>query len=180
MKKVMVFLLAVCVLWSAVGCSALGNIHSSAEPVRKTFLLESYSLQIMADESFYEKTGGSFDLQLTNDSAYISIMAYKYSDLPEGTTARDVYDIQNQDIFSKRDAVTEIEKTETFSLPQGEAIYGVHTAERDGSENYYATYLIDLPEAEILAWVLVTALPSYYQNNKEHLHNIVCSLTAAE
>lgn len=176
MKKAMIFLMVVCILWAAAGCSVL----TPAEPVRKAFLLESYGLQIVADDTFYEKTGGSFDLQLTNDKSYISVMAYRYSDLPEGTTARDVYDIQNQDIFGKRDAVAEIEKTETFSLPQGEAIRGVYTAKRDGNENYYVTYLIDIPEEEVLAWVLVTTLPSYYPNQKEHLDNIVCSLSAAQ
>ena len=176
MKKAMIFVLVVCILCSSAGCSGL----TLAEPVQKTFLLESYNLQIVADDTYYEKTGGSFDLQLTNENSYISIMAYRYSDLPEGTTARDVYDIQNQDIFSKRDAVAEIEKTETFSLPQGEAIRGAYTAKRDGSENYYVTYLIDIPEEEVLAWVLVATLPTYYPNHKEHLDNIVCSLSAAQ
>ena len=176
MKKAMILLLAVCILWSAAGCS----LFTPAEPVQKTFLVESYDLQILADDTYSEKTGGSFDLQLTNEASYISIMAYRYSDLPEGTTPRDVYDIQNQDIFSKREAVAEMEKTETFSLPQGEAIRGVYTAEKDGSKNYYVTYLIDLPEEETLAWVLVTALPTYYPNHKEHLDNIVYSLTAAQ
>ena len=128
MKKAMIFVLVVCILCSSAGCSVL----TPAEPVQKTFLLESYNLQIVADDTYYEKTGGSFDLQLTNENSYISIMVYRYSDLPESTTARDVYDIQNQDIFSKRDAVAEMEKTETFSLPQGEAIRGAYTAKRDG------------------------------------------------
>ena len=176
MKKALLFVLVVCILCSSAGCSML----TPAEPVQKTFLLVSYNLQIVADDTYYEKTGGSFDLQLTNENSYISIMVYRYSDLPEGTTARDVYDIQNQDIFSKRDAVAEIEKTETFSLPQGEAIRGAYTAKRDGSENYYVTYLIDIPEEEVLAWVLVTTLPTYYPNHKEHLDNIVCSLSAAQ
>ena len=176
MKKAMIFVLVVCILCSSAGCS----VFAPAEPVQKTFRLESYNLQIVADDTYYEKTGGSFDLQLTNENSYISIMVYRYSDLPEGTTARDVYDIQNQDIFSKRDAVAEIEKTETFSLPQGEAIRGAYTAKRDGSENYYVTYLIDIPEEEVLAWVLVTTLPTYYPNHKEHLDNIVCSLSAAQ
>ena len=180
MKKTMFILLAVCMLWSAAGCSALGGIHTPTEPARKTFLVENYALQIMADDTFYEDTGGSFDLQITNGNSYVSIMAYRYSELAEGTTARDVYDIQNEDIFSKRVAVTEIEKTETFSLPQGEVIYGLFSAERDGSKNYYASYVIDLPEKETLAWVLVTAIPSYFHNNREHLNNIACSLTAAQ
>lgn len=178
MKKAIFYLLVVCVMCSAVGCSSDGNTILPAEPAEKTFLMDSYQLQITADDTFYEKTGGSFDLQITNDSAFVSVMAYHYIDLPEGTTARDVYDIQNEDIFSKRDAVAVIEETKTLSIPQGEVIYGVHSAERDGVKNYYATYLVDLPEKETLAWVLVTAVPSYYKNNTEYLHNIVCSLTA--
>ena len=38
----------------------------------------------------------------------------------------------------------------------------------------------DLPEEETLAWVLVTAIPSYYENNKEHLNNMACSLAPME
>ena len=43
-------------------------------------------------------------------------------------------------------------------------------------KNYYATYLLDFPEAETLAWVLITATPSYLDANRESLHNIVCTL----
>ena len=37
--------------------------------------------------------------------------------------------------------------------------------------------VIDLPEKEACAWVLVSATPSYLNNNREYLHNIVCSLS---
>lgn len=178
MKKILAVLLAVCILFTAGGCFDLGNIYS--QPERKLFYLESYQLQILADETFREDTGGSFDLQLTNDKSYISIMAYRYAELPEGTTARDVYDIQNQDIFGKRDAVTTVKETETATLPQGTLIHGVFTAEKDGSMNYYITYLVDLPAQETLAWVLVTAVPSYYSSNAEHIDNMVASLQGME
>jgi len=181
MKKVISLLLLACVLLSFAGCAAIGEaLMTVAEPEEKTFSVENYPLQIVADTDFYEKTGGSFDLQITNDSCYVSVMPYSYSELPEGMMPQDVYDIQNEEIFSKRDAVTLIAETKTQTLPQGEAIYGVHSAEKDGVENYYATYLIDLPQQEICAWVLVTAVPSYYQSNTDYLHNIVCSLTGAE
>ena len=49
MKKAMIFLMVVCTLWSAIGCTA------PAEPVRKTFLVENYGLQIVADDTYYEK-----------------------------------------------------------------------------------------------------------------------------
>ena len=53
----------------------------------------------------------------------------------------------------------------------------MYSAERDGVKNYYVTYLVDIPLEETFAWVLVTAAPSYLDNNQEYLHNIVCSLT---
>ena len=180
MKKAIILLLAVCILCSAAGCSGINDISSLSSSAEKVFTLDSYHLQITADRTFQENTGGSFDLQITNENAYISIMAYHYIDLPENTTGQDVYDLQNEDLFSKREAVTLIEGDETQTLSQGTVTYGLHSAERDGVKNYYATYLVDLPEKETLAWVLVTAIPSYYQNNMEYLHNIVCSLTAMQ
>lgn len=180
MKKALIILLAVCMLWAAVGCTALGGANAPTEPERKTFLVPGYNLQIMADDTYSEKTGGSFDLQLTNNSAYISVMAYNYSDLDEGTTARDLYDFHNEDITSKRDAVNTVEETYAFTLPQAEVIHGVFTAEKEGNKNYYASYLFDFPEKETVAWVLVTAIPSYYENNKEHLNNMACSLAPME
>lgn len=178
MKKAIVFLLMVCMLFSITGCSGIDNIVSPAEPMEEAFVVPGYGLQITADSTFYTNTGGSFDLQITNDKTYISIMAYDYIDLPQDTTTRDVYDVQNEDLFSKRDAVAVIEEAKTQTLAQGEITYEVYSAEKDGVKNYYATYLVDFPEKETFAWVLITAAPSYYNNNTEYLHNIVCSLTS--
>lgn len=185
MKRIISLLLVVCIALPFAGCSAVLERLSTVmpmetEPTEKTFTVNNYPLQIVADTSFYDKTGGSFDLQITNDSCYLSVMPYLYSELPEGIAAQDVYDIQNEEIFSKREAVTPVAEAKTQSLPQGEMIYGVYSAEKDGVENYYATYLIDFPGQEICAWVLVTAVPSYYQSNTDYLHNIVCSLSAVE
>ena len=36
--------------------------------------------------------------------------------------------------------------------------------------------MIDFPEEETFAWVLITATPSYFEDSRESLHNIVCSL----
>lgn len=167
MKKLTVFLLAACLLLS--GCGAISQ--EAAQPVEAVFTVDGYGLQLTADSSFYEDTGGSFDLQITNDHAFVSIMAYKYIDLPQDCTPADVYVMQNQDIFSRRTNVTALEEAETK---------GLYSAERDGVKNYYATYLIDLPEQETFAWVLVTAAPSYLENNRAYLDGIVASITTAE
>ena len=173
MKKAIVFLLSVVMLVSAAGCS--GN---TAEPT--VFSIDDYGLQLTADSTFREKTGGSFDLQITNGKAYVSIMAYKYIDLPADTTPLDVYETQNADLFGKREAVTAIEADKTQAVSHGTMTYALYSAQRDGVKNYYATYMMDFPEDETFAWVLITATPSYLDANRDSLHSIVCSLAPTE
>ena len=181
MRKMIAVVMAVCVLFSLAGCSALEDATAIVRPKEKVFSIDTYHLQITADTTFQEKTGGnSWDLQITNGDAYISVMAYKYIDLPQDVTPADVYDMQNQDIFSKRDNVATVEETMTQTLPGCKVTYGMYSAEKDGGKNYYASYLMDFADAETFAWVLVTAVPSYMEENKETLHNIVCSLTPAK
>ena len=179
MKKVVIVLMTLCLLFMA-GCFVLENDKTPFTPTQKVFSVENYRLQVTADSTFREATGGSFDLQITNDSAYISIMAYKYMDLPDDMTPQEVLEIQNEDLFSKREAVTVIEEPETQTFSRYVMTRALHSAQRDGVKNYYATYLVDFPEEEVLAWVLVTAMPSYMEENRTFLHNIVCSLAAVD
>lgn len=177
MKKTVLFTLALCLLLSVTGCSLPEMPGAATEPAEKVFTVDTYQLQLTADSSFQENTAGSFDLQITNGQCYISIMAYSYIDLPQDTTPADVYEMQNQDLFGKREHVTAVEDTVT-QAPSGALVsYGLYSAERDGTKNYYATYLMDFPDGETFAWVLVTSAPSYMEANREMLHNYVCSLT---
>lgn len=175
MKKAFIFLLAVYILLFAVGCSV--PIPRLSETV---FSIEDYRLQLTANSTFKENTGGEFDLQITNDYAYISVMAYNYSDLSQGLTPPDVYDMQNEDLFSKRTDVVVLEEVKTQVISQRTVMHTLFSAKNNGVENYYTSYLVDLPYAETFAWVLVSSTPSYYTENKDMLHSIVCSLTSAE
>lgn len=186
MKKAFILLMTVCMLLSAAGCTLPIDSVSSTKPEETTpptkpaetvFSIDSYQLKITADSTFFDKTGGSFDLQITNGRAYVSVMAYKYIDLPSGLTPLDVLDMQNEDIFSKRTNVTTVEETTTESTSQKSITHALYSAEKDGAKNYYASYLVDFPAEQTFAWVLVTAMPSYFVENQEYLHNIVCSLT---
>lgn len=188
MKKVSIVLLVLCMMFSAAGCGNLEEVNSLLTPEEvnslltpkeAVFSIDSYGLQVTADSTFHDETGGNFDLQIANGSCYVSFMAYKYIDLPEGVTPADAYEIHNEDLLSKRTAVKTVEETETQTLPQGTLMKTLYSAERDGVKNYYASYMIDLPDAETCAWVLVTATPSYLVHNREYLHDIVCSLTPA-
>lgn len=173
MRKVTVLFLVIGLLLSAAGCSV-------SVPEEKVFSVDDYQLQITADSTYREATGGSFDLQITNNKTYISIMAYKYMDLPTDVTPQKVFDMQNEELFSKREAVKRIEEAKTQKTEQYTITQALYSAEKDGAKNYYATYLIDFADAETFAWILVTAAPSYLTANRDYLHNIVCSLTVTQ
>ena len=177
MIKKIIVLLMTCILFSTVGCSVPNNPASLLEPTETIFTVDNYHLQITADSTFNEKTDGDWDLQITNENAYISIMAYRHIDIPENLTPLDIYDMQNEGLLSQRTAVNVIEKAKTQTFSQQVVTHALYSAEKDGVKNYYASYLIELPDDETFAWVLVSAMPSYLDENKEYLHNIVCSLS---
>ena len=181
MKKIIASIMMICILFSATGCVLMNAvILNSNVTTEKTFTVDNYGLQITADSSFKTATEGDFDLQITNNDTYISIMAYNYIDLPSDLTPSDVYEMQNEDLFSRRTNVTVIEEQKSLSSDQCTVTYAMYSAEKDKSKNYYAAYLIDFPSEETFAWVLVTAMPSVLEANREYLHNIVCSLTPTE
>ena len=183
MRKAFLLILTLCMLLSVTGCTLPIDTVSTSQPTttdpapaEAVFRIDDSRLQITADSTFREKTAGSYDLQLTNDRCYISIMAFKYIDLPTGVTPTDVFDMQNEDLWSKRDNVATVEKVTTQTLPHCTVTHTMYSAEKDGSKNYYASYLVDFPNAETFAWVLVSAMPSYLVENKAYLNTIVCSL----
>jgi len=170
-KKFVIFMITTCILLSFAGCAFF-----SLTPKETIFLIEDYKLQITANSTYREETGGEFDLQITNSKTYISIMAYSYEDLPEDTTALEVFDIKNEDIFSRRDDVKTIEEPQTNQYPERTVKQALYSANKDGKSNYYLIYLIDFPEEEKFAWIIVTATPTYFSKNRGTLQDIVLSL----
>ncbi len=144
------------------------------------FTVQNYDLEITVSGYFKDVTQGSpFDLQLANQNAYLSIMAYKYIDLSEEQTPLDVYTYQNEDIFSKRDNVQVVEEETVTTLADKEIYKTRYSAEHNGFKNYYDSYLVDFKENETFAWVLISALPSYLEANGDALESMVHTIAYA-
>ena len=161
------------------GCnSQFSNIQDKKE---KTFKVYGYDLKITANSNFKDDSEDSpWDLQITNNNVYLSVMAYEYIDLSEGQSPKDLYDFHNEDLFSRRENVSVIEEEATQTLTGKNITKTRYSAEADGNKNYYDTYLIDFTESEVFAWVLVTGTPSYLKNNTEELESIVYSLETVD
>ncbi len=172
MKKAIILSLILSVLLSAAGCSVFN-------PAPKDFEVADYNMVITADEGFKEDTGGEWSLQITNYQTYISVMPFTYEELDD-ITPEEIYSLQNEDIFTRRED-TKVLEEEAKKTENGKTIIRTaFSAVLDGEENYYVCYLVDIPESEICAWVLVTTLPEYYDSVKEKADTIVASLAVKE
>ena len=90
------------------------------------------------------------------------------------------FDIQNEIAFTLRTEVDLIEEAKSQSFSNHTITQALYSAKNNNVKNYYETYLIDFPEDEVFAWVLITTTPSYFNKNREYLNDIVCSLTTIE
>lgn len=143
----------------------------------KVFVIEDYNLELTATNEWEETSGTAFDLKITDDNSYISVMSYFSIDLAKEDTPQSIYQLQNEDIFSKRDNVEVIEELSTTEVNGKIMETMLYSAERDGARNYYYSTLVTFRETEdVFAWVIITGTPSYLVNNKEKLMGIVSTL----
>lgn len=177
MKYFRIFLSLLIICLMLTGCSFVGPIGEKKDVI---FEIPFYKLSLTANESFEKDNEDSnWDLQLTNGNAYISIMAYKYIDLAEDQSPKEIYDWHNEELFSKRDNVSVVKEAVTETEADRTIIKTRYSAENDGSKNYYDSYLLDFKNDEVFAWVLVTGTPSYIESTKE-LEDIVYTLKIIE
>lgn len=173
--KITAVFLTLCLILT--GCSLMKNSWEKQEAV---FEIPLYGLTLTAYDTYrVDAENSSWDLQITDGNAYISVMAYKYIDLSEEQTPEAIYDYHNSDIFSRRDNVKVIEEAAATREESRTITKTRYSAELDGTKNYYDSFLVDFRGNEVFAWVLVTGTPSYVENSKE-LSDIVYSLKIAK
>ena len=148
-----------------------------ADKVDVVFPVHGYDLQITADERYEDVTEkGDFDLQLKESDAYISIYAFNPEDLSEGQTQKDLYYLQNQNLFSLRTDLKIIENESTENADKKTITRTLYQAKNMGAKNVYDCYLFEFEATDTFAWVLITTTPANYEVNGKYLRNVVYSL----
>ncbi|MBE5817115.1 MAG: hypothetical protein E7315_05315 [Clostridiales bacterium] len=156
MKKIIaVFLIVISVL-CASGCTVLQDYTAKGYD----------NVSIKCKSTWTNVTEGTpYDLQLTDKSSYFSIMAYRLIDLADGQTPRDIYAAHNEWIKESRDNCTTVENEVTRKSGDNIIVKTLFSAEKNSNKNYYDSYLITNEKSDTFLWVLITTLPSMYQNN---------------
>lgn len=179
-KKVSLFMCIV--MLSSVllsGCSLAKTTNKVA--IDKEFFIDYYNISFTASQEWSETDQNNFDLQITNGDSYFSVMTYYTIDLPAGDTPESIYAWQNEDLFSRRENV-EIVEDERIIISDGKIITAtMFSAERDETKNYYYSCLVQLGDNEdVFSWIIVTALPSYMQKNKDVFLDIMKTMRYVE
>ncbi len=175
--RLTVFLLLACLLFT--GCSFLKGLADSV--TEKTFEVLDYGLEITTDMTFKieDSEDNPWDLQITDGYVYVSIFAYRYSEI-EGWTAEELFDFHNNDIFSKRDDVVVLAEKTTQELTDKTVTNALFSAKNDGIESYYDAYLIDFKDDGMMAYVMTTSTPEYAKDHLQNLKDIVYTLRVIE
>ena len=178
MKKLSLtaFLLALLLAFSS--CMTLTDV---LDPKEKLFTLEDYPVSFTATTAFKEVSDrGEWDIQITDGRVYFGVMAYDPVDLSEGQTPEEIYKLQNDHLFGRRENVQVMVEENTSALSGKSITHTRYSAEREGSKNYYESYLVTFGEDQTFCWVLITGLPSYIEKEGGHLRTVVESLSLTE
>lgn len=177
MKRTFKCLLAMAALsLSLTGCLPLDLATATYD--EKEFTIEDYGVSFTATTEWEESEDTPFDLQISDNNSYFSVMAYNQIDLAEDQTPESIYEWHNEDIFSRRENVKIIEDYTTYTNNGKTITSTLYSAEFDEGKNYYYSFLVTFDDNEdVFAWVLVTGVPSYISNHKDDYIEIVNTMT---
>lgn len=155
----MFVLLMVAMILSSVGCIQKDKMMDKR--VNMLHRIEDYGVSFLLPSNWKEvKDQETFDLQCQDGKGYFSVFVYRKRDLPEGQSARDVYELQKKAFFSQRQEVKQEEDGKTVEEREMTIFSELFTAKRDGHTNYYYCSLVDFTgESDIFCWTLFTSLP---------------------
>lgn len=168
---IIIILLSMIMLMSCIN-------HQSLLNEKKVFQVDDYNFKLSFPNNWTKVDKKTpYDLQCTNGKSYASIFLYYKSDLGEEQTPLDIYNFHKNDVLNKRknakiiskEIVTEIENKKVRSV--------LYSAEKDSFKNYYYFNLIEFKEADadIFAFIIFNAIPSYFENNTDLWKTIISS-----
>ncbi len=177
LKKLLLSILIISIaLFSGYGVvrSVIGEAEKNEE-----FFIEDYNIMVTTPSGWEGDFDTNFDLQCLSPKGdtYLSVFAYTYLDYSEDETPIEFFKKQNDGVLLKRDNVVTIEEISKTEFDNRVIYSSLHSAERDGTKNYYNSYLIDFYYDERLVWVLCTGMPSVIDREQTNLEQIITDIT---
>jgi len=144
---------------------------------KNVMLIEDYKVSFSFPPDWEpEADQKPYDLQCSNGRSYASIFVYYKTDLADGETPFALFNMQKNDILSKRENVKEEAEEKIYEVNNKRIKSALFSADISGTKNYYYCNLIEFDEAsDVFAWVLFTALPSDSAKMMDQWNEIIAS-----
>lgn len=180
-KAVVVFAVMILSMSMLTGCLPMAILENALEEADavKEFEIDGYGITMTAPGEWEEEEESNFDMQIHDERTYFSVYAYYFIDLAKADTPESIYELQNEDLFSKRDNVEIVEDPVTYSSNGKTITRTLYSAEKEGDKFYYVSCLITFDDNdEVFAWALVSAQPSVIMSNMDTYIEMIDSMQA--
>ena len=109
------------------------------------------------------------------------IFVFKREDLEEGQTAKKIFDLQIEDIRSKRENFKELDSRSNLTFEGKEITVAPFSADKDGDTNHYTFSLVEFKDnPEVFAILLQVAIPESRSESKSTFLKIARSAKLAK
>lgn len=153
------------------------EMRTADKPAENTFVIENYGVKVTFGSDWEKLDDHPFDLQCGNQNAYASIFCYEKIDLASGQEPMDIFQMQIEDVFSRRENVELFEEGKVREADGKIITTFIYMAEKDGVKNAYHCSLVEFQETdEKFVWIMFTSVPSYIMNNMESWDEILDSI----
>jgi hypothetical protein len=169
-------LLAALLILPAVGCERPPTDESGSQ----YFAVANGPVEFAFPAGWYKnQKEHPFDLQCfsRDERMNTGVFLLKKEDLAQDAVPRELFELQIQDLQSKRKNFTVVEEEQVVQLEGKRLTTVVYAGEKDSSRDYYRFTLVEFTEnPKLIPIVLQVSIPSYWQENKPVLESITASV----
>lgn len=183
MKKYILLVLLITFL--LVSCDIIESVDQlqkeKVDDEMNVVQIEGYGIEMEFPSDWDDITNGTqFDLKCTNKNCYFGAFVYYDIDLAKEQTPYDIFEIQNDDLLSRRENIEFI--GDDFIEVNGKSIHSMHYyGESDGKKNHYYFNLVEFEnKSDKFVWILFTGYPSVAQKQMEEWSKIIYSMRLVE
>lgn len=138
----------------------------SVDPLKQEYTekvyVEGTEIRFLLPRGYYQSEHDSFNAFYQNDDANFCVFANRSENLTDFPTRESYFDTQNESIMSDRDSVYVQQETVQYEVNDLKIHKKVYSAYKDSTQNQYYCYLVEFKEnPDVVAWVMVIALPEY-------------------
>lgn len=136
------------------------------DPLKQEYTEKAYvegsEIRFMLPQGYGKSEHDAFNAFFQNGDANFGVFADRAENLTDYSTRESYFDSQNERLMEGRESVYVREETKQYEVNNLIIHKKVYSAYKDISLNYYYCYLVEFQEnPDIVAWVIITALPEY-------------------